>query len=355
MKKFRNIAISLFIILTVLIVSVCTYYNINMSPVSKDETLREISISEGTIESIGKELKANNLIRDVTIFKLYTRLMNKTNLKSGIYNLSPSMGVKEIVSILEKGSSINPDEIAITFKEGYNIRKIALEIEDKTNNSYDDVLKVMEDDDYIDELISQYWFLTDDIKNTSIYYPLEGYLYPNTYRYSNKDVSVKDIFAKMLDEMDRELTPLKDDIAKSKYSVHELLTLSSLVELEGPLAEDRKVVAGVFTNRINDGWALGSDVTTYYALKIDDWSPLNYEQLNNCNNKYNTRCNSYIGLPIGPIASPSITSIEAALYPDDNDYYYFVSDCDGNIHATKTASEHNNMINKLKSEGNWCA
>ena len=100
--------------------------------------------------------------------------MNKTNLKSGIYNLSPSMGVKEIVSILEKGSSINPDEIAITFKEGYNIRKIALEIEDKTNNSYDDVLKVMEDDDYIDELISQYWFLTDDIKNTSIYYPLEG-------------------------------------------------------------------------------------------------------------------------------------------------------------------------------------
>ena len=88
MKKFRNIAIALVVIMTSVIVGVCTYYNINMSAVSDDETLKEVTIESGTIESIGMTLKENNLIKNVTIFKVYTRLTNKTNLKAGVYNLS---------------------------------------------------------------------------------------------------------------------------------------------------------------------------------------------------------------------------------------------------------------------------
>lgn len=354
MKKFRNIAISLVVIMTIFVIAICTYYNINMSAVSQDSTLKEVTIGEGTIESIGVTLKENNLIRSVTIFKIYTRLTNKTNLKSGIYSFSEDMGVKKIVSLLEEGSTVNPDEISITFKEGFNIRKIARQIEESTNNTYDDVLSLMDDESYLDELIGKYWFLTEDIKNNDIYYPLEGYLYPNTYRYENKDVSVKDIFSKMLGEMDRQLTPLREEISNSKYSIHELLTLASLVELEGPRESDRQVVAGVFANRLSAGWSLGSDVTTYYALKIDDWSPLDSTQLNDCSSKYNTRCSSYAGLPVGPIASPSIESIKAALHPEKHDNYYFVSGCDGKIYATKTSQDHYNMINKLKNEGNWC-
>lgn len=358
MKKFRNIAVGLIVIMITIIISFCTYYNINMQGVSDDSTLKEVTIEAGTIESIGITLKENNLIKNVMIFKIYTHLTNKTNLKAGIYNLSENMGVEEIVSILEEGSKINPNEISITFKEGINIRKIATLISENTNNSYDDVLALMNDNEYINTLIDKYWFLTDDIKNSKIYYPLEGYLFPNTYRFTSVDVSIKDIFTKMLDETDKQLTKYKSKINSSELSIHELITLSSIVELEGAKASDRRGVAGVFYNRLNsDAYpTLGSDATTYYASKIDDWTvSLTYKELNDCSNKYNTRCSLNTGLPVGPICNPSIESIDATLNPEKNDYYYFVADCQGKVYLTKTSSEHTNIINKLKRENNWCA
>lgn len=358
MKKFRNIAIGLVVIMGIFIVVLCTYYNINLKGVSTDNNLKEITIEEGTIESIGVTLKENNLIKNVNIFKLYIRLTDKNNLKAGIYHLSENMGVKEIVEILEEGSKINPDEISITFKEGINIRKVATLISDNTNNSYDSVLALMNDANYIDTLINKYWFLTDDIKNSYIYYPLEGYLFPNTYRFTNKDVSIEDIFTKMLDETDRQLSKYKDKIESSDFDIHELITLSSIVELEGARASDRRAVAGVFYNRLDSSSypTLGSDATTYYASKIDDWTvSLTYKELNDCTNKYNTRCASNTGLPVGPICNPSIESIEATLNPEENDYYYFVADCQGKVYLSKTSTEHNNIINKLKRENNWCA
>lgn len=358
MKKFRNVAIGLVVMLTIVIVGVCTYYNINMGPVSKDTTLKEVVIEAGTIESIGITLKENNLIKNVQIFKIYTKLTNKTNLKAGIYKFSESMGVEKIVKLLEEGSTYNPDEISITFKEGINIRTVASLINENTSNSYDDVINLMGDIEYIDSLIDKYWFLTDDIKNKNIYYSLEGYLFPNTYRFTNKDVSIEDIFTKMLDETDKQLSVYKKDIEKSTLNIHELITLSSIVELEGATAGDRKGVAGVFYNRLNSNAypTLGSDATTYYASKIDDWTvSLTYRELNDCTNKYNTRCNLNTGLPVGPICNPSLESIESTINPEKHDYYYFVADCKGEVYLTKTPSEHTNIINKLKRENNWCA
>ena len=358
MKQFRNIAIALVVIMTLVIVGVCTYYNIQMSPVSDDTTLKEVNIESGTIESIGITLKENNLIKDVNIFKIYIRLTNKSNLKAGIYELSESMGVEEIVAILEEGTTYNPDEISITFKEGINVRTVATVISERTSNSYDDVIALMDDTEYIDSLIDKYWFLTDDIKDTNIYYPLEGYLYPNTYRFVNKDVSVKDIFDKMLSEMDKKLTEHKKEIENSSLSIHELITLSSIVELEGASATDRRGVAGVFYNRLNSNSypTLGSDATTYYASKIDDWTvSLTYRELNDCTNKYNTRCNLNTGLPVGPICNPSLESLESTINPESHDYYYFVADCEGEVYLTRNSSEHTNIINKLKRENNWCA
>ena len=357
MKTFRNVAIGLVVIMTSVIVAICTYYNINMKAVSDDTTLKEINIEAGTIESIGITLKENNLIKNVTIFKIYTRLTNRTNLKAGIYNLSEDMGVEEIVTILEEGSKVNPDEISITFKEGINIRKIATLISENTNNSYDDVMSLVDDDEYIDSLIDKYWFLTSDIKNSNIYYPLEGYLFPNTYRFNNKDVSVKDIFTKMLDEMDKKLSKYKKEIESSEYSVHELITFASIIELEVANVEDRKIVAGIFYNRLNNPSSyptLGSDATTYYAAKIDDWNGLTYKELNDCTNKYNTRCNLNNGLPVGPICNSSFESIEATLMPEEHDYYFFVNDCEGKLYPTKNSREHNNIISKLEREKNWC-
>ncbi len=358
MKNFRNMAIILLVVFTTVILALGVYYKVNMTGTSNSDTKKIVNIEEGTINDIAKTLKDNNLIKNVSIFKVYIKLTNKSNLKAGTYELSENMGVEKIVKILEEGTKYNPNEISITFKEGINIRKIATLISENTNNSYDDVIKKASDETFIDTLINKYWFLTEDIKNKNIYYSLEGYLFPDTYRFNNREVTTEEIFTKMLDEMDKKLSKYKDEINKSDLSVHEIITLASVVELEGAKATDRKGVAGVFYNRLASSAypTLGSDATTYYASKIDDWSySLTYKELNDCKNKYNTRCSSNTGLPVGPICNPGIESIEATINPDKHEYYYFVADCNGKVYLTKNSTEHNNIINKLKKEDNWCA
>jgi len=357
-KRFKKILIALIVVCFCGVLSVVSYYFINMRKVSNNSSIKEITISEGSITSVARKLKENNLIRNVMVFKIYIRLSGNSNLKAGSYELSENMSAKEIIDILVDGSKKNPDEISITFKEGKNIRAFANVISEKTNNTYDDVISIMSDSEYIDSLINEYWFLTDDIKNKDIYYPLEGYLYPNTYAFNNRDVSVKEIINKLLNETDKKLSKYKKDIESSKYSIHELITLASVVELEGAKVSDRKAVAGVFLNRLNSSYypTLGSDATTYYASKIDDWSySLTYKELNDCSNKYNTRCSSNTGLPIGPICNPSIESIEAVIYPEEHNYYYFVADCKGKVYLSENSTVHANTINKLKKENNWCA
>ena len=355
MKRFRNIALALVVISFFLVVAVCTFYNINMAKASNDNTLKEVTIKAGSINSIANTLKENNLIKNITIFKVYTRLTNKTNLKAGTYNFSEDMRVKKIVTLLEEGK---PNENNITFKEGINVRGIAKLISKKTNNSYDSIITIMNDNNYIDELISKYWFLTNDIKNKNIYYPLEGYLFPDTYNVM-KDTDIKDIITKMLDETDNKLSKYKDSITNNKLSIHEIITLASVVELEVANKDDRKSVAGIFLNRLDSKYfpTLGSDATSYYGAKIDDWSTnrLTSVELNDCSNKYNTRCAYNKGLPVGPIGNPSIESIEAVLNPEKHNYYYFVNDCKGKLYMSKNETEHNNIINKLKKENNWCA
>ena len=358
MKNFRNMAIILLVVFTTVILALGVYYKVKMAGTSNSDTKKIVNIEEGTINDIAKTLKDNNLIKNVSIFKVYIKLTNKSNLKAGTYELSENMGVEKIVKILEEGTKYNPNEISITFKEGINIRKIATLISENTNNSYDDVIKKASDETFINTLIDKYWFLTEDIKNKNIYYSLEGYLFPDTYRFNNREVTTEEIFTKMLDEMDKKLSKYKDEINKSDLSVHEIITLASVVELEGAKATDRKGVAGVFYNRLASSAypTLGSDATTYYASKIDDWSySLTYKELNDCKNKYNTRCSSNTGLPIGPICNQGIESIEATINPDKHEYYYFVADCNGKVYLTKNSTEHNNIINKLKKEDNWCA
>jgi len=356
MKKYKIIVI----ILTTLLVGIFLvgfYYNYQISAVSRDSEKVIVEIKEGSIYSIGDTLYEHNLIKSKFIFKLYVKINGIDNLKASTYELDKNMNLKEIIKVLEEGNSYNPDQIKITFKEGLNIRKIAMVISEETNNSYDDVMSVMEDAEYISTLIDKYWFLTDDINNDKIYYQLEGYLFPNTYAFLNKDVTVKEIIEKMLNEMDKQLSKYKDKIDESEFSIHELMTLASIVELEGASADDRASVAGVFYNRVKDKWSLGSDVTTYYYLKIDNFK----ESLNGnpnlytCDNAYNTRCNSFIGLPVGPVSNPGNESIEATINYRNHDYYYFVADCKGKTYLNKNSTGHYNIINKLKNENNWCA
>lgn len=356
MKTYVLAAKCFIVFLAVTIIALGSVYRVGISPVDKNNTeLKDIVVGEGsTWYSISSDLLENNIIKSEKFYKIYIKLFRPGKLEIGTYKLSSSMSMDEIVETLEKGSTVNPYDVNVTFREGLNMRSIAKLIADNTDNSTDDVYNTLKDSEYIDSLIEKYWFLTDDIKNTNIYYSLEGYLYPNTYNL-NKKSSVKDIFKVMLDETDKVLSQYKDDFNGGKLkSIHEYITLASIVELEAGKADDRSSVAGVFYNRLDKGITLGSDVTAYYAYKMDDWTHgLTMDQIKGCNS-YNTRGTCVKGLPVGPICNPSIESIKAVLNPKIGDYLFFVADCSGKTYLTKTNAEHESIIKKLKSENNWC-
>lgn len=357
-KKVLNIKkIILFIILLIIlmITSLISTYLFLISSVSKEGKSINIYIEEGSsYSSIATMLKEKGLIRSSFVYKIYIKLNEPTNqLEYGNYVLKTNYTIEEIISMLEKGSVNLADTISVTFIEGKNMRHFIKNITEKFNITSDEILNKLNDDSYLDILIDDYWFLSDEIKNNEIYYPLEGYLFPDTYEfYTSADID--DIFRKLLDEMGNNLESYKGEIEKSGKTIHEILTLSSIVELEGVNSEDRKSIAGVFNNRLNDNWSLGSDPTTYYAEKIDDnIRDLKQSELDECN-AYNTRSSCMQGkLPVGPICNPSLDSIIATIEPEKNDYYYFVADKNGKNYFNKTEAEHNKTINELKSEGLW--
>ncbi len=356
MKKFL-LKISAIIggILLVLVVSCFFVYKLLTGSVSKDQTLKEIIIDNGdNYYSIVELLKENNLIKSELFYKIYIKIHKPNSLQAGKYYLSESMDVEKLVSELSKVNTYNPDAIRITFKEGINMRKIARLISDNTNNSESDVYNLLKDTNYLDSMIEKYWFLTDEIKNNKIYYSLEGYLFPDTYEFKNKDVTVQEIFGVMLSEMGRKLEPYRNNLENSKYSIHELLTLASIVELESASKDDRAKVAGVFYNRLRSNWSLGSDVTTYYAVKVDMSERDLYQYELDDYNAYNTRNANMAGkLPVSPICSPSLSSVGAAINPEETEYYYFVADKYKKTYFSKTYSEHAEIIAKLKAEGLW--
>lgn len=350
--KFQKI-ISIFSLIIIIVIGI---YFFLVGPVSRNRTLKKIDITNGaSYLTIAQLLKENKLIRSTFGYKIYIKVHKPKPIDACSYYLSENMGVKKIVKILSTSCKGDPSAIKITFKEGINIRQMAKLIASKTNNSEDSVYELLKDNEYLDELIEKYWFLTNEIKNEDIFYPLEGYLFPNTYEFANKDVEIKTIFEKMLKETDKQLKPFKETIENSEFSLHEFLTLVSIVELESSDCNDRAGIAQVFYNRLRDNWSLGSDVTTYYGLKKEmSEHNLTIKELNEYN-AYNTRCVKMKTLPIGPICNSGINAILATLNPKEHNYYYFAADKNGKTYFTVTEKEHNQVIKELKEEKLWFA
>lgn len=358
MKKTIVLIISaIFIFLLMAVLIGFYWYKNSLGPVSSNSETIQIEVASGsTYITLADTLYDNKLIKSKTSYKIYIKLNPpKNGLKAGTYYLSQNMGVEKIITSLSSGgASVDPNQISITFKEGINMRRIASLIAEKTNNSEEDVYKLLNDKEYLKSLVEEYWFIDNSILNEKLYYPLEGYLFPDTYYFANKDVSIKEIFKTLLDQMGKKLEPLRPQIEKSKYSVHELLTLASIVELEVATIEHRGKVAGVFYNRLNAGMNLGSDPTTYYGAGVDmSERELTREEFNAVND-YNTRANALHGkLPVGPICMPSMSSIEASISPTSIAAYYFVADKNGETYFTKTYNEHLAKIQQLKESGLW--
>lgn len=355
MKNKKILIMGIIAIILLIVIGAIIWYFTSISPVSKNEDEVEVIIPLGSgTNRIADILKENNIIKNKTAFKLYVKLNKVSDFQAGTYYLKQSMNLKEITEMLKTGIMHDPNQLSLTYLEGKNFRWLAKKIAENTNNTEEEVMAVVEDEKYIDTLIDKYWFLTDDIKDKNIYYSLEGYLFPDSYMIENKDAKVEDIFEKMLDRMEKILDEYKDEIENSKYSVHEILTIASIIEMESMSDEGRKDVSSVIYNRLNSGMAIQSDVTTYYAVKVDMGERDLYQKELDTYNPYNTRGPNMDGrLPIGPISSVSKNSIEAALEPSNTDYLFFVADKNGKLYFTKTVSEHNEIVNKLKAEGLW--
>ncbi len=351
----KKVFIIIFILIVLLIIGALLTYKSLIGPISDNKDEKEIIIPIGSsAEDIATTLKENNLIKDELIFKIYVKLNNISDFQAGTYYLKECMDLKEITEMLQTGIMFDPNEISITYIEGKNVRWLANTISERTNNSEEAVYELLENEEYIDTLIEKYWFITEDIKNEDIYYALEGYLFPDTYALSDKDATVEEIFEKMLNQMENVLNEYKEEIENSEYSVHELLTLASIIELESLHEEDRKDVASVFYNRLEQNMSLGSDVTTYYAIGVDIGERDLYQREIDEYNPYNTRGPNMEGkLPVGPIASVSRSSIEAAIEPNNTTYLFFVADKTGKVYFTNTNAEHEQIIQELVDSGLW--
>ena len=351
MKKMRVLALILGFI-GLLLIGCFIYYQYSVSPIDKSSKANiEVIIPEGmSTANIAKTLYDKGLIRNEFFFKVYLKLNNVSSLKASTYLLTKSMSMKEIVEELEKGNT-NDNVIRLTFKEGESVKDYANMISKNTDITSEEFLSTIKDTTLLTNLINDYWFLTDSILDENIYYPLEGYLFPDTYEFSKDNLDSETIIRKLLDEEEEKLAPYKDTLENS--NIHSIMTLASIAELEGVKDEDRKMIISVFNNRLARGMNLGSDVTTYYAFDEEMNSDLTSEMFNTYN-PYNTRSSEMAGrLPVGPICNPSIDSIEAALHPADSNYLYFVADKNRNVYFTTSASEHEEKVEELKENGDW--
>ncbi len=376
-KKIIIIVTAIFSFFVITIIGLIVFYNVSINSydksIDKNDHKNDITIvlKQGiTSKEIVNVLHNGGLVKNKYVGYIYLKLNKDIVLQAGTYKFNKGMSLKEIIADIAEGKVVD-NSIAVTFVEGIkitafdpdpagNIIKKDIKINSFANTisknfpyKEEDIINLICDKEYLAKLIAKYWFLTDDILNDKLYYALEGYLYPDTYHF-NADDKLETIIEKMLDETGKKLQPYKEDIENSDYSVHELLTMASIIELEGANSNDRNGVAGVFYNRLASNWSLGSDVTTYYASKVELADRDLYQKEIEAFNNYNTRNANMAGkLPIGPICSPSIKSIDAALKPTEHDYYFFVADKNGKTYFTKTNAEHNQKIAELKRQGLW--
>ena len=335
----------------------------SLSPYSRTDTSRvEFKVESGWGSStVVQKLEEQKLIKNAFFVKLYLKLNPQNNIKEGTYTLSPSMDVMEIFNVLSSNDSKENETINLKLIEGKRFDTYAENIATTFGFNKDDVINKAKDKDFLNKEIKKYWFVTDDILNQDLYYPLEGYVFPDTYN-MRKNVTIEEVLDTLIAETGKKIEPYKEDINNSGKSVHALLSLASVIELEagtgsvdidGKTASEREAVSSVFYNRIKNNTPLGSDVTTYYDVKKTLQEPLTMNDISACH-KYNTReVAKCVNVPVGPICSPSLSSIVAALKPADTNLYYFVADKNGKLYFAKDLAGHNKNIEYLKSHDLW--
>lgn len=332
------------LIFLILVLAGLGLYGYTLQPVSKEsETVTFVVPSGSSKIAIAESLKDAGLVRSKYALLLYLFFNSDLNLQAGKYTLNRNMNPSEILEKIHKGD-VQIDTVSFTFVEGKTMNDLASVIASKFSYTETEVKEVLKNEEFIHKMIEKYDFLTDDVLNGNIYYALEGYLYPDTYEIL-EDASIEEILIKMLDNTSAKLSSL--DFSVSEYSIHELLTMASIVELEGSNSEDRAKFAQVIYKRLNLGMTLGMDTTAKYVAQMEGTN-VNYSVMS----PYNTRrvdAGMQGKLPVGPIGNPSLDAIKAVLNPSDTDYIYFVANtCTGENFFNVDLMEHSKKARELK-------
>lgn len=343
-KKALVIVLSILLFFGVIFGGGYGFYVSQLGAVTASSNEVDFVIENGeTTDHVLARLEEQEIIKNSFVAKVYMKLSDLVNIKAGNFILDTSWNTKQIVAHLNDATKAGSEQVTITIREGMWAKDIAKKMEENTNVSADELLALWNDADYIAELAKKYSFITEDVLKSQHVY-LEGYLFPETYAFL-KNTTAQAITERFLNQTEKILGKYQSEIEQSKLSMHEVMTLASVVQYEGTTEEDMKKIAGVFYNRLDKGMRLQSSVTVCYALyEFDDW--MDCETNSQLKSDYNTY---YVeGLPPGPILNPGEKAIQAVLEPTKSDYLYFMADVygDGTVYYAKTYREHEKNVAK---------
>ena len=325
-----------------------------VDPSSKQFVKVQIPNGSNTQE-IGSILEKSGLVKHGMLFTLYVKYKNYTELKSGFYNLQKSMSTDELIKALQVGGTPEPQEVVfanLTIPEGYTLEQIAqavgqLQGDFKEPLTADAFKAKVQDENFIAQEVAKYPNLLESLptKDSGVRYRLEGYLFPATYSIK-EGTTVESLIDEMLAAMDKSLATHYTTIKEKNLTVNELLTIASLVEKEGAKTEDRKLIAGIFYNRLNQNMPLQSNIAILYAegklgqkISLADDAAID----TSIDSPYNVY--TKVGLMPGPVDSPSLDAIESSINQTKSDYLYFVANVqDGKVYFATTLEEHDKNV-----------
>jgi UPF0755 protein len=331
-KKKSTKGLWIIILILAILVGCGGYYTLGLRPVepgSDEEVVVEIPSGSGA-SMIVEILDGAGLVRNKFCAKVNSRIGMYHDLQANTYIFNKGMSFPAIMKAINEGDFEYISKESIEVKDGARLEQVAAAMAEQLPFSQEEILAKWSDKAYVKELIDKYWFLTDEVLDKDVKYPLEGYLYADTYYVTTDNSTIEGFTEMCLDRMDAELTARKDQIDASGFTVHKFLTLTSIVTKESR-AEDQAKVAGVFMNRLDQDISLGSDVTVCYIFQ-EDRVELKQSQLDS-DNPYNTR--KFKGLPPGPICQVVGDAMDAVLNYEKSDNLFFFADEDGVVHYYK--------------------
>ncbi len=311
--------------IVIIIVFLISFLIFLLSPVQLNSPVT-IEISHGmSLNAVAKNLYEKGVIADVQKFKLLARLLNLSKkIHAGEYQFEGKIGPLRVLKFLTRGWV---KKYSISIPEGFTVRQIITLLINNGLGRAEEFEKILSDREFL-----KIFGLEEK--------GLEGYLFPDTYIF-HKGMSERDMLSEMIRNFRRKLPPDAEERAGAhRLTLHQAITLASIVQKETYLKEEMPIVAKVFYNRLRKGMLLQADPTVIYALP-DFSGNLRKDDLK-IKSPYNTYV--YRGLPPGPICNPGLDAINAVLNPADVPYLYFVSRNDGTHEFASTLSEHNRHV-----------